>query len=430
MSRLDLRRSELSFGFLQALGRLRLGAAIRTTAGRPRARRALAIRMKAYKATVLALAFAAFLANPAQAQPSLYAEVKHVVQTKGQSPTDSRRLHQTIAKEASAWLPPDFTDQQMSEALRTRAATVAIIRGYLKATHDPLARFTEKGPVICKWYPNSGVTGILLESKPWRVKNVIDGGPAQKAGVKPGDLIISVGGLPVTEHSEKWLSNQLTGEPGRVVDVALERHGSPFLVDLTRERFPFVFSKMLGHSVGYIKVPQLDDDAPGRVVAAVEQLNLQGMKAVVLDLRNSVGGDLGVGLDIAANFLPTGAPYLDVVGRNSIKSFVVKRGTRSSKPMVVLINDRTYGQSEVLASAMHDSIGATLVGQGSAGKALGVGQVYRLSTGDLLLMREGRFRAPSGRYLDSHGLQPDLAVAPQPESDAQLESALHSILFQ
>jgi hypothetical protein len=124
----------------------------------------------------LTLIMAGALGTSAQAQPSLYAEVKQVVQANGQPPTDSRRLHQFIAKEASAWLPPDFSEQQLSRVLKTRAATVAIIRGYLKATQDPLAIFTEKHPIVCGWDPHSGITGIFLDPKPWRVKNLVDGG--------------------------------------------------------------------------------------------------------------------------------------------------------------------------------------------------------------------------------------------------------------
>jgi hypothetical protein len=99
---------------------------------------------------------------------------------------------------------------------------------------------------------------------------------------------------------------------------------------------------MLEGKVGYILVGAFGEDAPAAVAKAVDQFNQQGMNAVILDLRNSGGGYISTGLDIAACFAPTGAPYLDIVGRTGVKSFAVKHGT-SVKPIGCIAQSKNSG---------------------------------------------------------------------------------------
>ena len=258
----------------------------------------------------------------------------------------------------------------------------------------------------------------------------IDGTPAAKAHLEPGDLIVGIGGQSTQGMDSAKVINAIRGKPGSTVTLIISRGDkAPFKVTLQRDiiRAPSVMSELEPEGFGYVRISQFVDDTPKNFKDAIEALKRRAggqLKGLVLDLRNDPGGLLLSAVAVAGAFLQ-GDAVVTIRGRRSSENQVLKAETRgdllAGMPIVVLINAASASASEIVAGALQDHHRATVMGTQSYGKG-SVQTVIPLKGRGALRLTTALYYTPNGRSIQDEGISPDVVV--EASKDAQIESGV------
>lgn len=268
------------------------------------------------------------------------------------------------------------------------------------------------------------------------VVTTVPGGPAARAGLSPGDVLIRVDEHPVRELGEAMA--RLRGPEGAEVRLTLVRGGQEQTVTLRREALPadgfHVRAGALAGGALHLALDGFSADTPAAAARALEGV---GERPVVLDLRNNPGGAVDPALAVAGLFVGE-REVVRAVGRLDTPVLMSSGPAVVRGRVVVLVNRGTASAAELLAAALHDVRGAPLVGEPTAGKAL-AHVPAKLDDGSVLLISSGRLLRLDGGEILGRGLTPDVAVTwppsvhpplsvpGQPDSDVQLAAALGSL---
>ncbi|CCY02582.1 carboxy-terminal processing protease [Prevotella sp. CAG:924] len=239
------------------------------------------------------------------------------------------------------------------------------------------------------------------------VQNVIKNGPAEKAGIIAGDMIIAVDGKKfvgkiVTEDEAK---HRLLGQKGTKVKITVKRfgHAKPITYTVTRGEIPtktITATYMLDENTGYIKVNSFGEKTYPELLIALADLSQQGFSNLVIDLRDNVGGYMQSAVQMANEFLPKGKLIVYMEGRKQPrKEFRTDgHGAYQKIPLVILINEETASAAEIFSGAMLDNDRATIIGRRSFGKGL-VQQQIPFPDGSMIRLTIARYYTPSGRCI-------------------------------
>ncbi|MFA9408146.1 MAG: S41 family peptidase [Candidatus Dadabacteria bacterium] len=260
----------------------------------------------------------------------------------------------------------------------------------------------------------------------------IEGGPADKAGIKPKDLIIEIEGESTKGMVVQEAVNLLRGPKGSSVNITVEREGvpQPLKITLVRDKITVksVKYRMLDNQIGYIRLAQFQENSSQELRSALSVLESQNgkkLRGVVLDLRNNPGGLLGEAIEIVDEFIDQGL-IVSVRGRTEGQAreyYATKNGDFQEYPIVVIVNDGSASASEVVAEALQDSKRATILGTNTFGKG-SVQTIIRLEDGSGLKLTTAKFYAPSGRSISEIGVTPDVIVENDDSNDKQLDTAI------
>lgn len=310
--------------------------------------------------------------------------------------------------------------------------------GLANATGDPYTEYlNEKASKEFDEQLNGTFSGIGAElSKDDRgnliVISPISGFPAEKAGLRPKDVIAEINGETTTGLSISDAVSKIRGEVGTKVKLRIIRGGTQDLpFEITREQItiPSVESKILDGNIGYIKISRYSDDTAALAAAAANDFKQKSVKGVILDVRNNPGGLLDSSVTVSSLWLEPGKTILqekrdDVV----IRTFNAK-GTPLLKgvPTVVLINEGSASASEITAGALHDNKVAKLIGIKTFGKG-SVQQLEKLKNGGVLKVTIAKWFTPDGININKEGIKPDTEVMLSEEDvkaqrDPQLDAA-------
>ena len=258
----------------------------------------------------------------------------------------------------------------------------------------------------------------------------IDGTPAAKAHLEPGDLIVGIGGQSTQGMDSVKVINAIRGKPGSSVTLMISRGDkAPFSVTLQRDtiRAPSVTFQLEPEGFGYVRISQFMDDTPKNFKDAIETLKRRAggqLKGLVLDLRNDPGGLLLSAVAVAGDFLQ-GRAVVTIRGRRSSDTQMLKSEARSDlltgMPIVVLINAASASASEIVAGALQDHHRATVMGTQSYGKG-SVQTVIPLKGRGALQLTTALYYTPNGRSIQDEGISPDVTV--EAPKDAQIESGI------
>ncbi|MCP9833283.1 MULTISPECIES: S41 family peptidase [unclassified Cyanobium] len=296
------------------------------------------------------------------------------------------------------------------------------IRGMLGTLDDPYTRFLDPREFKEMQIDTSGElsgVGIQLsvdkETKELVVISPIEGSPASRAGVQPKDVIVSIDGKSTKGMSTEDAVKLIRGKAGTTVNLVLRRKGQNLDTPLTRQLIEIhavnhqVNTAADGTKIGYIRLKQFSATATKDMRAAVRDLEAQGVKGYVLDLRSNPGGLLVASVEIARQWINEGI-IVSTKTRDGIQD--VKRATGqalTTKPMVVLVNEGSASASEILSGALQDNNRAVLVGQKTFGKGL-VQSVRGLSDGSGMTVTIAKYLTPRNRDIHKHGINPDVPV--------------------
>ena len=253
--------------------------------------------------------------------------------------------------------------------------------------------------------------GVTISKRYDRVYilSVVPDGPSWRAGLRYGDAIVAVDKQNVEERDTEQVMNRVRGEKGDSVEITVERAGVPNPITFTIKRdevkLPTVRSAfMTGQSnVGYIALTGgFSARTNEEMTEAMARLKQEGMRQLVLDLRDNPGGLLDEAVKVAMKFLPPGEKIVEVRGRDEDATPDIRRVPDSNVPenipVVILVNRRTASASEVVAGALQDHDRALIVGENSFGKGLVQG-VFRLWGGTGLVLTTARYYTPTGRLI-------------------------------
>jgi carboxyl-terminal processing protease len=252
-----------------------------------------------------------------------------------------------------------------------------------------------------------GGLGMQIEDQQGMVTvtRVFPNTPAERGGVRAGDRVLMVNGTSVRGLKLEEVSGRLIGEAGTTVDVAFGRAGVPEPIRGTYTRavvhIPAVpYAIMLDGGIGYIPLQRFNDGAAAEVRNAVRQLQADGAKSFVLDVRGNGGGSLEESLIISNLFLRGGQEMARVEYRNRAPDVYNARNATllPDAPMVVLVDGYSASASEIVAGALQDHDRALVLGTGTFGKGL-VQQIYPLDGGWAMKLTTGKWYTPAGRTI-------------------------------
>lgn len=270
---------------------------------------------------------------------------------------------------------------------------------------------------------------VLLITRP------MDGSPAEQAGLKPLDRVISVDGVEVSGMTIEELVKMIKGPGGTTVDIEVSRDGALKMFTVTRETIivPTVSHEMLENNIGYINILSFDRVTYEQFMEAYNDLEAQNQAGMIIDLRYNPGGLTTTVAAIADVLLPKDLTIYYTEDKYG-EQIVIKSQNRDefTKPLVVLVNEGSASASEILSGAVKDHDRGEIVGTTTFGKGLVQSSMY-LDDGSALKVTIAKYFTPSGAYIHGTGIEPDvISEIPEvedPESlpedwDPQLEDAI------
>ncbi|MEW5823743.1 MAG: S41 family peptidase [Pseudomonadota bacterium] len=253
-----------------------------------------------------------------------------------------------------------------------------------------------------------------------KVISPIDDTPAQRAGLREGDLIIRLDDKPVQGMALNDAVKLMRGEPGTPIKLTVVRKGAdkPFEVTLTRAiiRVQSVKSRLLEPGYGYVRITQFQSQTGEQLQKAIDKLredNKGELRGLVLDLRNNPGGVLQAAVGVSDAFLDDGLiVYTDGRVKDAEMRYSARPGDALNKaPLIVLVNGGSASASEIVAGALQDHRRALIVGAKTFGKG-SVQTIQELTNGGAVKLTTARYFTPSGRSIQAEGIEPDITVAP------------------
>ena len=236
--------------------------------------------------------------------------------------------------------------------------------------------------------------------------------PAEKAGIKSGDLIISVDGVEYTSKDFDRIASFIKGETGTTVKLVIERDGERIPFDLTREKITTnpITAKMIEGNIGYLKIPSFDEDTADSFKEKVQELQNQGAQKLIIDLRNNGGGIVDEAVDIADMFLDKGKTIYSSVDNKDKKTVTSSKNNPIFKMnVIILVNENSASASEILACSMQDNDRAKLVGTKTFGKGI-IQTLLSLTDGSGLKITTEQYYTPKGTSIHKEGIKPDEEV--------------------
>ena len=256
--------------------------------------------------------------------------------------------------------------------------------------------------------------GVSINNSDKTIVEVFDDTPAERAGIKPGDIIVGFNDTdarPLSADEVVSLIKNTTGE----FKLQLQRGDNIVEVTLKNELLitPNIDYYMIDNTkTGYLYMETFSNTLATQVKDALAELESEGMTSLIIDLRNNTGGYLTAATDVASIFLEKGKRIYSLEYQDEVTNYNDKTREHKEYEIVVIINENTASASEILAAALKESYGATIVGATSFGKGK-VQQTMQLDDGSMVKYTSAYWLTPSGTCIDNTGIVPDYQVMNQ-----------------
>ena len=324
--------------------------------------------------------------------------------------------------------------------------TYAAIAGALDSLNDPYTVFLSPRDKtsLTEFIQGGDFGGIGIyigKDKKTHEVNIIqpiDGTPAARAGLKRGDVILSVNGKQTKDLDLDLVMNMIRGKAGSTVTLVVRR-GKSDLRDFSIERqvitVPSMSSRMLSGDIGYIQLYDFGERSAQEVTDALNRLLKEGAQAFVLDLRDNGGGLLDAAVDISSKFIADGPIVSRIDREGHVETDDANQDAIPPHPLVVLVNQYSASASEITAGAIQDSKIGVLLGQKTFGKGV-VQTIYDLPGGSAIKVTTQRYVTPNGRDINKKGIEPNIVVPMDYRDvgvagkDVQLQAALRYLKHQ
>lgn len=336
----------------------------------------------------------------------------------GKSAADTTALNNELA----------LATTKFGRSVGERELSYAAIKGMMESLHDRWTVFMDPAEYRSL---NEGLdggnfagVGLLINVDPATgspiVVQTIEGGPAAKAGLQAGDVLIKVGDKDTKGLSAQQDSDLLRGAAGTVVQLTVQRkdQSAPLVFSVTRDiiHVPTVADSVVDGDIGYLRVSVFGSTTGQELASAMTRLDAQGVKGYILDLRDNGGGYLNAAIDVSSQFIPDG-PIVSIDSRTApFTTFDANASGEPVRPLAVLVNGFTASASEITSGAIQDSAAGVIVGTRTFGKGV-VQTIFPLQDGSAVKITTARYLTPKGRDINAVGITPDIIV-PDPAQTA------------
>jgi len=346
-----------------------------------------------------------------------------------------------LLDEAWSKVRESYVGQVPSDTLRNYGA----VRGAIQTLNDRFSIFIEPQIRAVERDQQRGSFGgvgatLFINDEGQIVLTPIRDAPAEKAGLKANDILLSVDGVPLAPKPElNEVLLRIRGDVGTVVNLTVGRGNDRYELRIVRAVIETpsttwrIVSATTGTKAGVIAIQSFTARTPDEVKRAITELRRDGATGLVLDLRDNGGGLLNASIEVASQFIADGVVLLERRREQTDVSFRASGGgLATSGPLVVLVNANSASASEIVAGALQDNGRAKLVGTKTYGKG-SAQYIYDLSDGSSVHITFAKWYTPKGRSIDGVGLIPDLDVNRAEDEarrgqDSQLAAAL-ALLF-
>ena len=260
--------------------------------------------------------------------------------------------------------------------------------------------------------------GVSINNSDKSIVKVYKDTPASKAGIQEGDIIVGFNDTDVTNMTATEVVNLIKGS-NDYFTLRLQRGTQTISVSLKNETLiaPNIDYYMVENTnIGYLSLQTFSNTLATQVKDALNELEKSGMKSLIIDLRNNTGGFLTAATDVANMFLEKGKRIYGLNYQNNITNFNDETSEHKEYEIVILINENTASASEILAAALKESYGATLVGETSFGKGK-VQQTMKLDDGSMVKYTSAYWLTPNGTCIDGIGINPDYYIVNEEVTD-------------
>ena len=326
---------------------------------------------------------------------------------------DARLLAEVLERVKQDYVDKVDDHDLMESAIRGMVSALDPHSAFLDSDEYDEIRISTTGN-----YSGVGIE-VTMEDDGVKVVAPIDGTSAAKAGIRPGDMIVAIDGVPVDTSGLNDAINRMRGKAGTNVKVTVKRTGTEAPVDFVLERSNVqvhsVKSELLEPGYGYVRITHFSETTGGdlnKAIASLKSASPHGkLNGLVLDLRNNPGGVLEAAVAVSDAFIDEG-PIVTANGRAPDSKFEMDAtpgDQLDGADLVVLVNAGSASASEIVAGALKDHARATLIGRTTFGKG-SVQTVMPLSDGRAIKLTTSRYYTPSGASIQQKGITPDIVV--------------------
>lgn len=321
-----------------------------------------------------------------------------------------------------------------------------IIKGYLEGLDDPYSVYYTQEEYAAFMEDTEGEyvgVGVQVsqnvDTKVITVVKVFNG-PAKDAGIQENDIITEVNGEDISAQDIDTVVDKIRGEEGTEVTISVYRAADAKDYDYTMPRQkvenPTVEYEMLADNIGYVQVSSFYEVTAEQYIAAIKDLESQGMEGLIVDLRDNGGGLLDIAVEMLDFMLPAGKiVYTEDKDGKVTSEYNSDEQQQFTKPLAVLVNGYSASASEIFAGAIKDYGTGTLVGENTYGKGI-VQRMFPLEDGSAIKLTIAKYFTPKGNDIHKIGIKPDVEVEldveayreSKGEKDNQLDAAINNIL--
>jgi carboxyl-terminal processing protease len=368
-------------------------------------------------AFVLLAMFASSILTLTIVEPSMFADKRNASaqgggSDSGLSSKDLNKITRTYSLIESKYLEPADHDKIINGA----------INGMISSLGDPFTTYMDEKEAsqfeesLSSSFQGIGAEVSMVDGRV-TVVSPIKGSPAEKAGIRANDTILTINGEKLDGLSLSQAVMKIRGPRGTQAKLGILRQGSsdPMDIIVVRGDIPqeTVYSEMMDNGIGKIEIRQFSENTATRFAQELKSLESQNMRGLIIDVRDDPGGILPVVVSIVEPFVPKGKPIVQIEDRDGKREPTNSKGEGKGYPVTVLINKGSASASEILAGAFKEAVGGKVIGETSFGKGT-VQVTTEMGDGSNIKMTEYKWLTPDGNWIHKKGITPDIVVE-QPE---------------
>ena len=357
----------------------------------------------------------------------MYKKIGIVSITSSTNNSDITKIASTLAKFKT------IIDKEYLGEIKEEDLINGAVKGYIEALGDPYTEYlTEEEMNDLETYTSGNYVGIgvyigaNIEENKIVVISPIKDSPAEKAGIKAGDIILKVDDKTYEAKELTDASNNIKGKEGTKVKLEILRENETLNFEIERKvvKLQYISGTVIENDIGYIAITSFDEEAAKDFTNTYNELKEKNIKSLIIDLRDNGGGVVDEALKITDMFLEKDKTMLITVDKNNNKKYSKTKSDKTIDiPVIILANDASASASEIFIGALKDNERAKVVGTTTFGKGL-IQQLRKMQNGTGLKVTSAEYFTPNENPINKKGIEPDYKVEIEGNKDTQLQKAI------